>query len=162
MATKKIVKKKPTTAQKKTVAKKKPVAKKKTAKQKYVYAVGRRKTASAQVRLYTGKGESLVNSKPIAEYFPGELAKIAYTKPFTVCEVEGKYWITVRVVGSGKNGQLGAVVMGVARTLNLTNPEKFHEPLKRNGLLTRDSRARERRKAGQAGRARHKKQSPKR
>lgn len=144
-------------------AKKTPAEKKKTAKKvAYQYAVGRRKRASARVRLYSGKGKTIVNNKPIEEYFPGEVTAVFYQRPFEVTETIGKYYATVRVVGSGLQSQLEAVVHGLARALDKTDRDNFHLALKQNGLLTRDSRQRERRKAGQAGRARHKKQSPKR
>lgn len=146
-------------AEKKKIPTKK---RKSTSKPKYTPTVGRRKTASARVRLFTGKGETVVNNKPIGEYFPGEAAKAVYLKPFTVCEVVGDYYATVRVVGSGKNSQLEAVVHGIARALDKVNRETFHGPLKKNDLLKRDPRSRERRKAGLGGSARHRKQSPKR
>lgn len=130
-------------------------------RRKYTYAVGRRKAATAQVRLFKGKGETLVNKKPIAEYFPGQLAETAYQQPFQVTSTEGKYYATIHVRGSGKKSQLLAVVHGLARALDKENQDR-HSELKKNGLLTRDSRARERRKMGQMGRARKKKQSPKR
>ncbi|HUW21363.1 MAG TPA: 30S ribosomal protein S9 [Candidatus Bathyarchaeia archaeon] len=137
-------------------------AKKKSVKKSFIYAVGRRKTASARVRLYLGKGEMLVNGKLISQYFPGKTNEVFYTKPLRICNVLGKYYATVKVVGSGKNAQLEAVVHGLARALDKLDKEQFHSFLKKHKLLTRDSRMRERRKAGQAGRARHKKQSPKR
>ncbi|MFC1790727.1 30S ribosomal protein S9 [Patescibacteria group bacterium] len=142
-------------------SKKAPPAKKKI-KQEYIYAVGRRKNASARVRLYLKKGKMIVNGLPIAKYFPGPVAEIAYNRPFKVCDCLGKFYATVKVVGSGKESQLLAIIHGLARTLDKADREKYHPVLKKNGLLTRDSRQRERRKAGQAGRARHKKQSPKR
>jgi len=74
----------------------------------------------------------------------------------------GKYYVTVKVVGGGKNGQLDAVVHGIARAFDKADREKFRPPLKRAGLLTRDARVRERRKVGTGGKARRKKQSPKR
>jgi len=141
---------------------KKKVTEAKSRRRKFIYAVGRRKTASARVRLYSGKGEMLVNSKPISEYFPGKVSEVYYTKPFRACNVLGKYYATIKVVGSGKEAQLGAVVHGLARALDKENRDQFHTFLKKHKLLTRDSRRRERRKPGQAGRARHKKQSPKR
>jgi len=143
-------------------SKTKKATKKQTSKKKFVHAVGRRKTASARVRLYSGKGELIVNEKPICEYFPGKVAEVVYTKPFRVCNVAGKFYATIKVVGSGKNGQLAAVVHGLARALDKVNPDSFHQPLKKHGLLTRDSRRKERRKPGQMGKARKKKQSPKR
>ena len=137
---------------------------KKTKKSKinYTYAVGRRKEASARVRLFKGKGETLINGKPIAEYFPGATYEDVWSRPFRVADVSGKYHATVKVVGGGIRGQLDAVVHGIARTLSEENKEKFRGPLKKAGLLTRDPRIRERRKIGMGGKARRKKQSPKR
>lgn len=131
-------------------------------KKNYTYSVGRRRTASARVRLFRGKGENIVNDKPFGEYFAGTVNKVAWEKPFKITDTEGKYYTTVKVVGGGKNGQLGAVVHGVARALAKVDEEKFRPPLKKAGLLTRDARIRERRKVGTGGKARRKKQSPKR
>ncbi len=128
----------------------------------YIYAVGRRRSASARVRLFKGKGKNLVNQQPIEKYFPGKINEEVWAKPFRLTETLGKYYVTVKVVGGGKNGQLGAVVHGIARALALANREKFRPPLKKAGLLTRDPRIRERRKVGTGGKARRKKQSPKR
>ncbi len=128
----------------------------------YVYAVGRRRKASARIRLFKGSGVSIVNGKPIDEYFPGLVSYDIWSKPFRVADVTDKYFVTVRVVGGGKKGQLGAVSLGIARSLAKQNKEKFRKPLKKAGLLTRDPRVRERRKVGTGGKARRKKQSPKR
>ena len=147
-----------TTKQKKTT-------KKKTAskKPKYIYAIGRRKKASARVRLYPNKkGDIQINSKKIEEYFPGKALKTLYIEPLRVCNVIGKYEITIKVKGSGKMGQLGAVIHGLARVLSKLDTEKFRPLLKKRGFLTRDPRAKERRKAGTGGKARRQKQSPKR
>ena len=133
-----------------------------TKKKNWIYAAGRRRSASARVRLFKGKGENMVNGQPIEKYFPGAVQKITWTKPFKVAEIMDKYFVTVKVVGGGKNGQLGAVVHGIARALDKANREKFRPALKREGLLTRDARVRERRKVGTGGKARRKKQSPKR
>ncbi|MBU1127224.1 MAG: 30S ribosomal protein S9 [Patescibacteria group bacterium] len=131
-------------------------------KKKFIYAIGRRKTASARVRLFAGKGESLVNGKPLKDYFSGEVFKTLLEKPFEATETKGKYFITSKVLGSGKQAQLGAVVHGIARALEKENRGKFRPLLKQAGLLTRDSRMKERRKPGLAQSARAKKQSPKR
>ena len=128
----------------------------------YTFSVGRRRSASARVRLFKGKGENLVNDKPIEEYFPGVINKVDWSKPFKLTETEDKYFVTVKVAGGGKNGQLDAVVLGISRALGAADKEKFRPPLKRAGLLARDSRIRERRKVGMGGKARRKKQSPKR
>lgn len=135
------------------------VAKKKAS---YVSAVGRRKEAVARVRVYEGKGETVVNDKPIKEYFSGLAAKTHYELPFKLTETAGKYWASIKVVGSGKNSQLTAAVHGISRAFSALNKDKFRAPLKRAGLLTRDARVRERRKVGTGGKARRKKQSPKR
>jgi small subunit ribosomal protein S9 len=131
-------------------------------KQNCIHAVGKRKEASARIRLYKGKGENLVNGMAIEKYFPSEVEKSYWIKPFRVTETTDKYYITAKVVGSGKSGQLDALVLGISRALSLANPEKFRAILKRMGLLTRDSRIRERRMVGTGGKARRKKQSPKR
>lgn len=131
-------------------------------KKSYIYAIGRRKTAVARIRLFKGKGDLLVNDKPIETYFPGKVNKILYLKPFRVTESEGKYYTTIKVEGSGKESQLGAVIHGLARALDKENPEIYHTSLKIAGLLTRDPRMKERRKPGYAQKARAKKQSPKR
>ena len=137
--------------------------KKKTKQNKdFTYAVGRRREAVARIRLYKGKGQSLVNKQPISDYFPGQLAQLAYTKPYKLTDNEGRYFATVRVVGGGKNGQLGAVIHGLSRALALIEEKKYRPILKKEGFLTRDPRTRERRKVGTGGKARRKKQSPKR
>ncbi|OGD85480.1 30S ribosomal protein S9 [Candidatus Curtissbacteria bacterium RBG_13_35_7] len=126
-----------------------------------MYAHGRRKEAAARVRLYKGRGQTIVNNKPIEEYFPSHVAKNEYLKPFHLTQTIGKYYATIKVEGSGKIGQLGAVVHGISRALNLVD-EKYHPILKKAGLLTRDPRVKERRKYGRAQKARKGKQSPKR
>ncbi|QQS38941.1 30S ribosomal protein S9 [Candidatus Woesebacteria bacterium] len=131
-------------------------------KQKYTFAVGRRKTASARVRLFKGKDQSMVNDQPIGKYFPGKVMSEKWNKPFELTQTAGKYYVTVRVIGGGKNGQLDAVVNGIAKAFSKEDEEKFRTPLKLAGLLTRDARQRERRKPGTGGRARKQKQSPKR
>lgn len=128
----------------------------------YVYAVGRRKTSSARVRLYKGKGESVVNGKPIEHYFPGEIMKSVWSKPFKILDVSEKYYVRVKVLGGGLNGQLDAVVNGISKAFAKDSKKEFRLPLKKAGLLKRDARVRERRKPGTGGKARKKKQSPKR
>lgn len=130
-------------------------------KQNYVFANGKRKTASARVRLFKGEGENLVNGKRIAEYFPGLRNKALWTKPFELTDTFEKFYVTVKVAGSGKEGQLNATVHGIARALAQADA-KFRIPLKKAGLLTRDSRERLRRMVGTGGKARRMKQSPKR
>ena len=129
---------------------------------KYTQAVGRRKGAVARVRLYKGKGKLIVNDLPIEQYFGASPAtRVAYEEPFKLTNTLGKFDLTVTIKGSGKISQLRALVHGLARVLDKEN-NKHHSALKQAGLLTRDSRERERRKAGLGGRARKRKQSPKR
>ena len=131
-------------------------------KKDYIYAVGRRRSSSARVRLHKGDGQNLVNDQPIGQYFPGVVDRALWIKPFELSSLTGKYFATVKVVGGGKKGQLDAVVLGIARTIEKLNPEKYRIALKKEGLLTRDDRIRERRKVNTGGKARRKKQSPKR
>jgi len=134
----------------------------KNSKQNYIYAVGRRKSASARVRLYLGKGDTTVNGKLISDYFPGKINQEFWSRPFRLVDALDKYYATVKVVGGGLRGQLDAVVLGISRALAKANKEEFHPILRKAGLLTRDSRVRERRKVGTGGKARREKQSPKR
>ncbi len=134
----------------------------KVVKKDYIYAVGRRRSSSARVRLHKGDGQSLVNDQPIGQYFPGLINRALWMKPFDLTELAGKYFVTVKVAGGGRIGQLGATVLGIARTMEKLNTEKYRAALKKAGLLTRDDRTRERRKVGTGGKARRKKQSPKR
>ncbi|MBP8591162.1 30S ribosomal protein S9 [Candidatus Shapirobacteria bacterium] len=134
----------------------------KIAKKPVARAVGSRRRATARVWLYRGKGESLVNGKKMSEYFPSPLAQARFLAPFVLTKTEGRFWVSVRVVGGGFNGQLEAVIHGIARALANLDKEKYRQALKEAGLLTRDPRERERRKAGMGGKARRKRQSPKR
>lgn len=129
---------------------------------KYTYAVGRRKEAIAQIRLYQGKQPLLINDKQAQQYFPGKTAQSLLLEPLRVTNTTGKLYATVRVIGGGKNGQLGAVIHGLARALAKNNPGQYRPVLKKKGFLTRDARIKERRKYGHAQKARAKKQSPKR
>lgn len=130
-------------------------------KLKYIYAIGKRKTSSANVRLLKGNEENTVNGQLVGKYFPGEEAKVAWQKPFETLSLTGKYYFSARVAGGGKKGQLDAVVFALSRAFTKIKDE-HKKPLKKEGLLTRDSRIRERRKMGMGGKARRKKQSPKR
>ena len=135
---------------------------KKNRKVNYTHAVGRRREAIARVRLFKGDKENLVNDMPIGKYFPGSVAHEAWIKPFQLTETVGRYYVTARVVGGGRKGQLGAVVHGIARAYSELNREKFRQPLKKAGLLTRDWRSKQRRMVGTGGKSRRQKQSPKR
>jgi len=128
----------------------------------YSYGVGRRKESSARVRLFRGKGENTVNGMPTEKYFPGEIAIKALAKPMGATETSDKYYFSAKVSGGGKEAQLGAVILGLSRSLVKVSSEKNRTPLKKLGLLTRDSRIRQRRMVGMGGKSRRKKQSPKR
>jgi small subunit ribosomal protein S9 len=128
----------------------------------YHQAVGRRKEAIARVRLFPGQGQLTVNGVPIAEYFKGPIFQRSYQKPFEVTKTLGQLTGTVKVAGGGVSSQLDAVVHGIARTLDKISKETHHKLLRDAGLLTRDSRSKERRKYGLAGKARAKRSSPKR
>jgi len=128
----------------------------------YTYAVGRRKTATARVRLFSKAGDSLVNGKPVAEYFPGIVFNRRLIKPFSVTQTKDKFSFSAKVAGSGIEAQLEAVIHGLSRALSVLDKESYRSLLKKAGLLTRDSRMKESRKVGTGGKARRKKQSPKR
>lgn len=138
-------------------------------KSEHTYAVGRRKTAIARVRLYPKASvpdkdgvQLLVNDKSAEVYFGGNAEKNQYRLPFILTETLTKMSASVKVVGGGTQAQLGAIVHGIARALTKLNSEKYRATLKTAGLLTRDPRAKERRKVGTGGKARRAKQSPKR
>lgn len=126
-----------------------------------INTVGRRKEAIARVRLLSGGGQITVNGKPVGEYFAGVIFQKLYSKPFEVTKTVGKYSVTVKVEGGGTTSQLGAVIHGISRALAKENAD-FRTLIKKEGLLTRDARVKERRKYGNAQKARAKKQSPKR
>lgn len=133
-----------------------------TKKLNYFYATGKRRTSSARVRIFKGKGENAVNGMPAEKYFPGKVFAAFWKKPFAVTETAEKYYFSAKVVGGGKKGQLEAVVNGLAKALVVVSKEKYRILLKKAGLLIRDSRIRQRRMVGMGGKSRRKKQSPKR
>jgi small subunit ribosomal protein S9 len=111
---------------------------------------GRRKTAVARVRLASGNGKITVNGRAIEKYFALETQRAAATKPLTLTGLADKYDVRVNVNGGGPNGQAGAMRHGIARALILADAN-LRPALKAEGLLTRDSRMRERKKYGQPG-----------
>lgn len=146
-----------------------------TEKATYYEALGRRREASARVRLYVVTGETLklgdkelakgvmiVNNRDAEKYFPGEVYKKMYLEPFRTTNTVGRFVTTILVTGGGLNGQLGAVIHAISRALLKVDLEKFRPILKKRGFLKRDPRAKQRRKAGFAGKSRARKQSPKR
>ncbi len=130
-------------------------------KKKFTQAIGRRKRSVARIRLFKGKSEFIINGVPISRYFCLPAAETLWLKPFELTKTEGKYHVLARIEGGGKSGQLGAFIHGVSRALVKEN-ESFRPILKKERLLRRDPREKERRKPGLAQKARAKKQSPKR
>jgi small subunit ribosomal protein S9 len=110
-------------------------------------ATGKRKHSIARVTLLPGKGEFTINGRPIEEFFPRPLHQTTARQPLAIAGYEGSIDVRVRVHGGGVSGQAGAVRHGIARALTEVDPELRGE-LKRRGFLTRDARAKERRKAG--------------
>jgi small subunit ribosomal protein S9 len=111
---------------------------------------GRRKTSVARVRLAAGSGKFLVNGRPIENYFPTETLRMVVNQPLVATSTAGKFDIRVNVQGGGPTGQAGAVRHGIARAL-LESDAALRPTLKSEGLLTRDSREKERKKYGQPG-----------
>ncbi len=117
----------------------------------YYHATGRRKTATARVRLIPdGSGVAIVNRLPMDEYFDREAVKMIIMQPFEVTQTAGNFDLYVNVRGGGKSGQAGAIRHGIARALLQSDPE-LKTILKKSGFLTRDARMRERKKYGQKG-----------
>ncbi len=113
----------------------------------YIYGTGRRKTSIARVRLVPGDGSIVVNGKPADDYFGRTPALSGLRLPFRVTETEGRYSASVLVAGGGVSGQVGAVRHGIARALVSAHPDA-RPALREAGLLTRDPRAKERKKYG--------------
>jgi small subunit ribosomal protein S9 len=112
----------------------------------YLYGTGRRKTSVARVRLLPGDGSITVNGKPAGEYFSAAQATTIRV-PFRVTDTDGRYAASVLVAGGGFAGQAGAVRHGIARALLAGHPD-YRAQLREAGLLTRDPRAKERKKYG--------------
>lgn len=110
--------------------------------------IGRRKTSTARIYISEGKGNIVVNGKPIEDYFNTKARLNIAKLPLTVTEMDGKYDVKVTVRGGGVTGQAGAVSLALARAIDAMN-EGMHDILKQNGLLTRDDRMVERKKYGQ-------------
>ncbi len=111
------------------------------------FGTGRRKSSVARVILTPGKGEFLINNRSFEEYIPSPAARLDVLQPLTLTELEGKYNISVNVNGGGLTGQAGAIRLGITRALLEMNPD-LRATLKPAGLITRDSRAKERKKPG--------------
>ncbi len=115
----------------------------------YYEAVGRRKSATARVRLYPAgeTAEIIVNGKPLDDYFPRLQDRLRLTEPLRLVEMEGKFNVSVLAKGGGISGQADAVRLGIARALIVADPT-LRPVLKKAGLLTRDARVKERKKPG--------------
>ncbi|MFY0408237.1 30S ribosomal protein S9 [Solicola sp. PLA-1-18] len=111
-------------------------------------ATGRRKEAIARVRIVPGSGEWTVNGRTLDAYFPNKVHQQIVNEPFAALGLEGRFDILVRIHGGGPTGQAGALRLGVARCLNEIDEETNRPTLKKAGLLTRDARIKERKKAG--------------
>ncbi len=114
------------------------------------YATGKRKNAVARVWLMPGEGKIIVNGKPSDEYFPRQAWKFLVFQPFHVTETVGRYNTVANVHGGGLTGQAGALRHGISKALLEASPT-LRPSLKKEGLLTRDSRMKERKKYGQKG-----------
>ena len=115
--------------------------------QKYIYAIGRRKTATAQVRLFPGAGESVINGKPFDKYVQRADLFSVFLAPLKTAGVADKYHFDVTVVGSGESAQAQAIRLGIARAL-VAETASLKKTLKHEGFLKRDSRIVERKKPG--------------
>lgn len=113
---------------------------------KTFYGTGRRKSSIARVYVKPGKGEIIVNDRKVNEYFPHETLVIDLKQPLTILGVEAKYDVVAFAKGGGYTGQAGAVRLGIARALLEAGEER--SALKVNGMLTRNPRAKERKKYG--------------
>lgn len=141
----------------------------------YIFAVGRRKESVARVRLFDSKtkisdslkdqfekGKIIVNGMDIKDYFNFFVFVKKYEEILKTIEGAEKFFISIKAEGGGKSSQMDAIILGIARVFEKYDREKYRPPLKKLGYLTRDPRVRERRKVGTGGKARRKKQSPKR
>ena len=113
-----------------------------------IQTVGRRKEAVVRVRLVPGTGKWSINGHPLEEYFPNKVHQQSINEPFVTAGVVDSYDVIARINGGGVTGQAGALRLGIARALNAIDTEASRPALKKAGLLTRDARIKERKKAG--------------
>ena len=111
-------------------------------------ATGRRKEAVARVRIAPGSGKWNINGRSLDEYFPNKVHQQLVAEPFSAAAVADSYDVIARISGGGVTGQAGALRLGVARALNAVDAEASRSALKKAGMLTRDARVKERKKAG--------------
>lgn len=118
------------------------------AEKKYIYGLGRRKAATARVRLYEGKGDITINDKPAIEYLSGNKTYLAeITDPLALAEKQNAYDVSIRVAGGGLAGQVDAVKLALSKALT-TEMADLRPVLKKAGFLKRDPREKERKKYG--------------
>ncbi|MEY2741964.1 MAG: to ribosomal protein [Planctomycetota bacterium] len=117
---------------------------------KYTWGTGRRKTATARVRVRPGTGTFLINGREIDAYFPDVEMRNAALNPLRAIEGASKYDVLVTTIGGGLNGQAAAITMGLARAL-MGLDATLEAAMREHGFLTRDSRMKERKKYGRAG-----------
>ncbi|MBQ8996996.1 30S ribosomal protein S9 [Candidatus Saccharibacteria bacterium] len=118
------------------------------ADKKYIYGLGRRKAASARVRLYKGKGEITINGKPALDYFSGNKTMLAeITDPLALTQKQKNYDISIRVLGGGLAGQVDAIKLAISKALETEAPD-LRPVLKKAGFVKRDPREKERKKYG--------------
>ena len=122
----------------------------KTEEKQRWYATGKRKSAIARVWLKPGNGVVTINRRPMDDYFGRAVLKMILQEPFELTETQGKFDILVNVVGGGLAGQAGAIRHGITRALLQVDPG-LRTALKKAGMVTRDSRVKERKKYGQPG-----------
>ncbi len=113
----------------------------------FFWGTGRRKVATARVRICRGEGKIIINKRPVEEYFPIPLTRKIIVQPLATTETLGKFDVYANIAGGGSTGQSGALRHGIARALVKFN-EEFRTSLKKAGFLTRDSRMKERKKYG--------------
>ena len=113
----------------------------------HLYGTGRRKSSIARVRLYPGSGKITINGRNIDDYFGLETLKLIVRQPLELTNNIGTFDIVIRVKGGGVSGQAGAIKLGIARAL-IQSSDEMRPTLKKEGLLTRDSRMKERKKYG--------------
>lgn len=119
-------------------------------KENIYYATGKRKTAIARTWLKPGKGEIIINNRPVNDYFKIPSAKIIMLQPLVLTNNLGSYDIKVRVLGGGISGQAGAIRHGITKALINIDPD-LRQILKKAGFVKRDPRVKERKKYGQKG-----------
>lgn len=113
-----------------------------------ITATGKRKTSVARVAMVPGTGAITVNEKPLADYFTEKHLQDVVQKPFIVVEKQGAFDVRVKVFGGGRNSQAEGVAHAIAKALRIFDEESYKGALRRAGLLTRDSRIKERKKPG--------------